>query len=51
MVQNAKNSDFTRGTVRGELSWILDSNERIKRVLAQFGATITKRYRIYEKPL
>ncbi len=51
IVQNAKNSDFASTAVKGELSWILDSNERIKRVLAQFGATVTKRYRIYEKAL
>lgn len=51
IVQNAKNSDFASTAVHGELSWILDSNERIKRVLAQFGAHVTKRYRIYEKML
>lgn len=51
IVQNAKNSDLASNAVHGELSWILDSNERIKRVLAQFGAHVTKRYRIYEKAL
>ncbi len=51
IVQNAKTSNFARLGVHAELSWILDSNERIKRVLALFGATITKRYRIYEKAL
>ncbi len=51
IIQNAKASKFAQPAVQAELSWILDSNERIKRVLALFGATITKRYRIYEKAL
>jgi hypothetical protein len=51
IVQNARTSDFAKPGVQAELSWILDSNERIKRVLALFGAHITKRYRIYEKAI
>jgi hypothetical protein len=51
IIEQAKTSDFARPGARAELSWILDSNERVKRVLAFFGATIIKRYRIYEKPL
>lgn len=51
IVQNARNSDFVRRGEFAELSWILDSNERIKKVLALFGCTVTKRYRIYEKAL
>ena len=33
IIQNAKTSDFARPGVHAELSWILDSNERIKHVL------------------
>lgn len=51
IIQTAKCSDFSSPGLKGELSWILDSNVRIKQLLAQFGATITKRYRIYQKPL
>jgi len=51
IIQQAKTSDFARPGVHAELSWILDSNERVKDVLAHAGATIIKRYRIYEKAL
>ena len=51
MVQTCQKSDFARKVETGELSWILDSNERIKAIIAQFGATVSKRYRIFEKPL
>ena len=51
IIEQAKTSDFARPGVHAELSWILDSNERVKRVLAFFGATVIKRYRIYEKAL
>ncbi|HEY0283095.1 MAG TPA: hypothetical protein VGC27_10785, partial [Rhizomicrobium sp.] len=51
IIQQAKISDFARDGVYAELSWILDSNERVKRVVALFGASVIKRYRIYEKAL
>jgi hypothetical protein len=51
IIYKAKTSDFTRNTRHAELSWILDSNERIKHVLKSVGATPIKRYRIYEKAL
>ena len=36
---------------KGEASWVLDSNERMKQVIERTGARLYKRYRIYEKPL
>jgi hypothetical protein len=51
IVQNAKSSRFAQAGVQAELSWILDSNERIKHLLVTIGATVTKRYRIYRKAL
>jgi hypothetical protein len=51
IIQRAISSDFGQQITRGELSWILDSNERIKSVLTRTGATVIKRYRIYEKPI
>lgn len=51
IIQEAKASDFARPGVTAELSWILDSNERIKAILAALDARIIKRYRIYEKTL
>lgn len=51
IIEQAKASNFARGVRTAELSWILDSNVRIKAVLAEVGATVSKRYRIYEKTL
>ncbi len=51
IIHNAKVSDFARPGEYAELSWILDSNERVKHLLKAFGATVIKRYRIYEKTL
>ena len=51
IMRKARMSHLARGVVRGELSWILDSNERMKHMLALVGATVYKRYRIYEKAL
>jgi hypothetical protein len=36
---------------KGEASWVLDSNERMKQMIERTGARLYKRYRIYEKPL
>ncbi|MDE2267258.1 MAG: N-acetyltransferase [Alphaproteobacteria bacterium] len=51
IIKEARSNHVARGVVRGELSWILDSNERMKHMLALIGASIYKRYRIYEKAL
>ena len=51
VIQRIRMSHFALGVMRGELSWILDSNERMKHMLTLTGATIYKRYRIYEKAL
>ena len=51
IIQQIRMSHFKHGIVRGELSWILDSNERMKHMLTLVGGTVYKRYRIYEKTL
>jgi hypothetical protein len=51
IIQKAKAGKFVRHSTHAELSWILDSNERIKHVLEAVGSTVIKRYRIYEKAL
>ena len=40
-----------RGISKGEFSWILDDNERMKRPLERMGASVYKRYRLYDLPL
>ncbi len=48
-------STYRRGVERGyrwaELSWILETNERMRRGVEQLGAKVYKRYRIVEMPL
>lgn len=39
----------SKGIRYGEMSWILESNEAINRIAIMLGATVYKRYRIYEK--
>jgi len=39
----------SRGTMRGELSWILEDNMRMRRMIETFGGKAYKTYRIYEK--
>lgn len=40
-----------RGTVHAELSWILEDNMPMRRMIEAFGAKPYKTYRVYEKPL
>jgi GNAT superfamily N-acetyltransferase len=41
----------SRGTMKGELSWILEDNTRMRRMIETFGGRPYKTYRIYEKPI
>jgi hypothetical protein len=40
-----------RGTLRGELSWILEDNARMRTMIESFGGKPYKTYRIYEKDI
>ena len=51
IIQRSRDSHSARKVLRGELSWILDSNHRIKHMLPLVGAAVYKRYRIFERPL
>jgi len=42
---------FKKGYRGGELSWILEDNVMMNRILESIGAKVYKKYRIYEKPL
>lgn len=42
---------YRLGIYKAEMSWILESNEPMNRVLRHINAEITKRYALYEKPL
>jgi hypothetical protein len=49
-LQTIKNG-FAKGIFRGELSWILEDNLMMNRIMETLGAWVYKKYRIYEKPL
>ena len=51
IIQQARISQLRHGAIRHELSWVLDSNERLKHMLSLVGGTVYKRYRIYEKAI
>ncbi len=42
---------FAKGYKRCEMSWILESNDMMNRIIERLGGKIYKTYRIYEKPL
>ena len=42
---------IAKGYHSGEMSWILEDNALMRRALDRMGATVGKRYRIYEKSL
>ncbi len=51
IIEQTARSHAARGIERAELSWILDTNYRMKHMLKLIGATVYKRYRLYEKAL
>lgn len=42
---------MARGVTRGELSWVLEDNQPVRRVIETMGGRLGKRYRVYEKAL
>jgi hypothetical protein len=44
-------SAFAKGYGRCEMSWILESNDMMNRIIERLGGTVYKTYRIYEKPV
>lgn len=40
-----------RGTLRGELSWVLEDNQATRRIIEMYGAKPYKTYRLYAKDL
>jgi hypothetical protein len=48
-IARVRNYHVGRGTMKGELSWILEDNTRMRRMIENFGGVPYKTYRIYEK--
>lgn len=49
VIARVRNYHVGRGTARGELSWILEDNMPMRRMIESFGGRPYKTYRIYEK--
>jgi GNAT superfamily N-acetyltransferase len=50
MVETAR-AAFSKGYERCEMSWILESNDMMNRIIERLGGQIYKTYRVYEKAL
>ncbi len=48
LVYRTMKATFEQGITAGELSWILDDNKPMNRILEGYGAEVYKTYRIYE---
>ena len=44
-------TDVRKGMKMGEMSWILDNNDKMNKPIQAMGAEVYKTYRFYEKPL
>jgi GNAT superfamily N-acetyltransferase len=51
VIDTVRRYHLARGTNRGELSWILEDNMPMRRLIEQLGGKPYKTYRIYEKAL
>ncbi|MEQ8661599.1 MAG: N-acetyltransferase [Gammaproteobacteria bacterium] len=51
VVEALREPGLRKGLVEVEMSWILESNEAMKSIIAALGGRQSKRYRVYEKPL
>jgi GNAT superfamily N-acetyltransferase len=51
VIDNLRRYHLGRGTVRSELSWILEDNKPMRRIIEQLGGVPYKTYRIYQKTL
>jgi GNAT superfamily N-acetyltransferase len=49
-VETARRS-FAKGYLRCEMSWILESNTMMNRIIERLGGEIYRVYRLYQKPL
>jgi hypothetical protein len=48
-IARVRSFHVSRGTMKGELSWILEDNTRMRRMIETFGGRPYKTYRIYER--
>jgi GNAT superfamily N-acetyltransferase len=51
VIRSTRNFNVEHGVKDAELSWILDSNTRVRHVIEMVGGVPYKTYRVYEKPI
>ncbi|RMB04897.1 N-acetyltransferase [Eilatimonas milleporae] len=51
MIEVSRRNVVDRGAYFGELSWILEDNDGMNKILVDIGCRVYKTYRVYEKPL
>jgi hypothetical protein len=51
VIQATRAFNIEHGRPFGELSWVLDQNERVRHIIELVGGKVSKRYRIYDKAL
>lgn len=51
VIDQVRQAHLSRGTTRAELSWILEDNEAMRRIIEALGGVPYKTYRIYELAL
>ena len=51
LIDAVRKNATRRGVVMVETSWILEDNEGMRKIMEHIGGKISKRYRMYEKPL
>jgi GNAT superfamily N-acetyltransferase len=51
LIVEAARAAFRKGYERCEMSWILESNDMMNRIIERIGGKVYKTYRVYEKPL
>jgi hypothetical protein len=51
LIDRLRNAARARGIQQVELSWILEDNRPMRRVIESLGAVAYKTYRLFEKPL
>jgi GNAT superfamily N-acetyltransferase len=51
VIERLREYHVTRGTLRGELSWILEDNRPMRRIIESLGAKPYKTYRVFEKSI
>lgn len=51
LIDTVREFHLSRGTVRSELSWVLEDNIPLRRIVETIGSVPYKTYRVYDKPL